>query len=164
MKHLGITLLLSLLGAQCALAQKGKADKSQKSEEAVKAVINRFFEGMEKGDTSLIWSACTKEAVLQTFMADKEGKMSVQTEDFSEFVAFIGTPTTNKYKEVIEFEAVHTEKSLASAWTPYTFYLNGKISHCGTNSFQLVKTAEGWKIQYIIDTRRKGDCPDRLKK
>jgi hypothetical protein len=37
----------------------------------------------------------------------------------------------------------------------YTFYLNGDESHTGTNSFQLVRTSEGWKIQYIIDTRRK---------
>jgi hypothetical protein len=158
MKHIGFTLLLGLFGIQSALAQKEKAEKNEKAENAVKAVINRFFEGIEKGDTSLIWGACTKEAVLQTFMADKEGKMSVHTEDFVEFVAFIGTPSTNKYKEVIEFEAVHTERSLASAWTPYVFYLNGKISHCGTNSFQLVKTSEGWKIQYIIDTRRKTGC------
>ena len=58
-------------------------------------------------------------------------------------------------KHSIEFEAIHIEKSLASVWTPYKFYLNGKVSHTGTNSFQLVKTAEGWKIQYIIDTRRR---------
>ena len=65
--------------------------------------------------------------------------------------AFVGTPAKDKYKEAIEFEAVHVEKSLASAWTPYVFYVNGKVSHCGTNSFQLVKTDDGWKIQYIIE-------------
>ena len=82
--------------------------------------------------------------------------MQMYTEDFWEFVQFVGTPTKDKFREAIEFEAIQAEQSLASVWTPYKFYLNGKLSHCGTNSFQLVKTSEGWKIQYIIDTRRRG--------
>lgn len=143
-------LLLSLLGSTPLSAQK-----EEKPEKAIKTVINNFFAGMEKGDTTLLRSACTAEPVFQTFMASQEGKMQVYTEDFDEFVRFVGTPTKEKFKEEIEFEAIHAEKSLASVWTPYKFYRNGKISHCGTNSFQLVKTDEGWKIQYIIDTRRR---------
>ncbi|MBX2891097.1 MAG: nuclear transport factor 2 family protein [Saprospiraceae bacterium] len=129
---------------------------AQKEDKAIKAVINNFFAGMEKGDTVLLKSACTDTPVFQTFMASKDGQMQVYTEDFDEFVRFIGTPTKDKYKEEITFEAIHAEKSLASVWTPYKFYVNGKVSHCGTNSFQLVKTTDGWKIQYIIDTRRRG--------
>ncbi len=129
---------------------------SQKEDKAIKTVINNFFAGMEKGDTVLLKSTCTADPVFQTFMASQEGKMQVYTEDFKEFVAFVGTPTKDKFKEDIEFESIQAEQSLASVWTPYKFYLNGKLSHCGTNSFQLVKTAEGWKIQYIIDTRRRG--------
>ena len=135
------------------------AQKEEKPEKAIKTVINNFFAGMEKGDTTLLKSSCTAEPVFQTFTANQEGKMQVYTEDFDEFVRFVGTPTKDKYREEIQFEAIHAEKSLASVWTPYTFYLNGKVSHCGTNSFQLIKTDEGWKIQYIIDTRRR-KCSD----
>lgn len=150
-----LLLSLAVFAAQTLFSQK-----EEKPEKAIKTVINNFFTGMEKGDTVLLRSTCTAEPVFQTFMANQEGKMQVYTEDFDEFVRFVGTPTKDKYKEEIEFEAIHAEKSLASVWTPYNFYLNGKVSHCGTNSFQLVKTAEGWKIQYIIDTRRRG-CKDR---
>lgn len=144
-------LLLALFAAQPVFAQK-----EEKVEKAIKTVINNFFTGLEKGDTVLLKSACTAEPVFQTFMANQDGTMQVYTEDFDEFVRFVGTPTKEKYKEEIEFEAIHAEKSLASVWTPYKFYVNGKVSHCGTNSFQLVKTADGWKIQYVIDTRRRG--------
>jgi hypothetical protein len=44
---------------------------------------------------------------------------------------------------------------MATVWTPYTFYYKGQYSHKGINSFQLVKLKEGWKIQYLIDTRYK---------
>lgn len=157
MKNNSILLLSFVLFAFCPdlLAQKHKPENQDK---AIKTVINRFFEGMEKGDTVLLKSTCTSTMVLQTYMADKEGNMQVYTEDFADFVAMVGSPGTDQYDERIRFEAVHAEKSLASVWTPYSFYINGKRSHCGTNSFQLVKTGEGWKIQYIIDTRRKQGC------
>lgn len=149
MKMIRLFLLIALSGTlQMSFAQN--------DEKAIKAVINRFFEGMERGDTAMIRSTCTAAPVLQTFMADQSGTLKVFTEDFGEFLAFVAMPSKDKYKEEIEFEAVHVEKSLASVWTPYRFFINGKQSHSGTNSFQLVKTAEGWKIQYIIDTRRKG--------
>lgn len=152
MSNIRHTLLLLVLFA----AQPVFAQKEEKVEKAIKTVINNFFTGLEKGDTVLLKSACTAEPVFQTFMANQDGTMQVYTEDFDEFVRFVGTPTKEKYKEEIEFEAIHAEKSLASVWTPYKFYVNGKVSHCGTNSFQLVKTDAGWKIQYVIDTRRRG--------
>jgi hypothetical protein len=95
--------------------------------------------------------------MLQTFRANKNGDMIVVSEPFSKFVEAVGRPTTDKYKEVITFKNIMAEQALASVWTPYTFYVNDKVSHCGTNSFQMVKTKDGWKIQYIIDTRRR-DC------
>lgn len=157
MKHIPFAaLLLALLGFCPNLAaQKQKASHAEKE---IKATINRFFDGMEKGDTALLKSACAPTMLLQTYMADKEGKMQVYTEAFEDFLAMVGATGTDRYDERIQFEAIHAEKSLASVWTPYSFYINGKRSHCGTNSFQLVKTAEGWKIQYILDTRRKQGC------
>jgi hypothetical protein len=152
-----LSILLILLFAAPAFAQKN-ASKPEDAEKAIKKTINNFFEGMEKGDTVLLKGACMPDMVLQTFMADKEGNMQVYTQDFSEFVMMVGNPGQDQYDERIKFEAIHAEQSLASVWTPYSFYINGKRSHCGTNSFQLVKTKQGWKIQYIIDTRRKQGC------
>ena len=144
-----ITLFLILLAIPCFT-------QAQKDEKAIKAVINRFFEAMETGDTTALLNTCMPDPVFQTYMKDKDSDLQMYTENFTDFVRFVGSPRKDKFKEEIKFDAVHSEMSLASVWTPYTFYLNGKISHCGTNSFQLVKTAAGWKIQYIIDTRRKG--------
>lgn len=128
---------------------------AQKQDKAIKAVILQFFEGMTKGDSTLLLSACTDDPILQTISVDKQGNVRVLTEDFREFVRFITTPSQNRYEERIRFSAIHAEEALASVWTPYEFFVNGKRVHCGTNSFQLVKTAAGWKIQYILDTRRK---------
>ncbi len=148
--------ITTLFACCCLVAALPLTLTAQKDEKAIKTVINHFFEGMEKGDTTLLLSTCMPTPVMQTWMKDKQGEMQLYTERFSDFVAFVGEPKKDKFKEEIEFDAIHSEASLATVWTPYTFYLNGKVSHCGTNSFQLVKTDQGWKIQYIIDTRRKG--------
>lgn len=43
-------------------------------------------------------------------------------------------------------------------WAPYQFYYKGKFSHCGADSFQLVRINGKWKIQYLVDTRRSQGC------
>lgn len=142
-----VLLFIAFLSLNTAIAQDQEA--------AIKTVINQFFEGMESGDSSLLRSTCTEAPFLQTFSPDKSGALAVRTQDFDEFVRFVSTPSGNTIDEQIEFAAIHFEDALASVWTPYKFYLNGQLRHCGTNSFQLVKTESGWKIQYIIDTRRR---------
>ena len=143
-----ILVLCLLWGAQQTTAQT--------QEHEVREVVNRFFEGMNKGDTVLLKSACMSNMVLQTCKTDSTGAVkTVKTDSFSEFVSLIGAPRKNEIEERITFGKVLVEELLASVWAPYTFYLNGDISHTGTNSFQLVRTSDGWKIQYIIDTRRR---------
>ena len=53
---------------------------------------------------------------------------------------------------------IRIDGDMATAWTPYKFYYKGNFSHCGVNALQLIKTAAGWKIWSIIDTRRKEGC------
>ncbi len=48
--------------------------------------------------------------------------------------------------------------SIAIVWAEYDFHLNGKFSHCGVDSFNLLKTATGWKIAAVSDTREISGC------
>ncbi|MFN0013656.1 MAG: nuclear transport factor 2 family protein [Saprospiraceae bacterium] len=148
-------ILFRTLALLAALAAPFWATAQKNEKAAVKAVIQQFFLGMSTADSTLMRSACTESPMLQTVAVDKQGNRSVRTEDFQAFVRQVGTPSKNTLDERIKFGAVHVEEALASVWTPYEFYLNGTFSHCGTNSFQLVKIGGQWKIQYIIDTRRK---------
>ncbi len=148
MKNSSILLLLFCFFSMPVFSQK-------KEEKAIKLTINNFFKGLNTGDTALIRSTCTATPVFQTFMADEKGELKIHSEDFEEFLNFLGTPSKMKLEEKIEFENISIEPQMASVWTPYTFWLNGKVNHVGTNSFQLVKEKGGWRIQYILDTRRK---------
>lgn len=41
---------------------------------------------------------------------------------------------------------VRVHGSIATVWAPYDFWIDGKLSHCGVDAFDLVKTEEGWKL------------------
>lgn len=128
---------------------------SQTSEEDwVKATVNQLFNGMKTSDSVLIRKSFSKNAVLQTITKNGE----VKNENINDFVLSISKAEKESLDERIIFSNLLIDGNLASVWTPYEFYYKGQFSHCGVNSFQLVKSNYEWKIQYIIDTRRKDNC------
>ena len=132
--------------------------KCQTAEDAVKATVNNLFFAMKNADAKLLISCFAVSAVLQTILKNKEGRIIVKNESVNEFAAFIGSQPKNMADERVVFETIKIDGPLAMVWAPYDFYFDGKFSHCGVDAFQLVNTAEGWKIQYLIDTRRKTGC------
>ena len=109
---------------------------------------------MKTSDSSKISNAFTKNAILQTITKTGEAKI----ENIKDFATSISKAERGSLEERIAFSNILIDGNLASVWTPYEFYYQGKFSHCGVNSVQLIKINTEWKIQYIIDTRRKFDC------
>ena len=131
---------------------------SQSTEDSVKAVINNLFTAMKTADSVGVKNVFSEWAVLQTIGRNKEGGTMIRTDEVAGFASFVGKSTKGDADERISFGAVHIDGALASVWTPYQFYYKGNFSHCGVNSFQLVRINGQWKIQYLIDTRRKDNC------
>jgi Putative lumazine-binding len=136
----------------------GTKVNSQTAEDSVKAVINKMFTGMKQSDTAMLRSCFADSMVLQTITRTKEGRLVVLNERPQNFVNSISTIKAGDADERISFETVKVDGPLAIAWTPYNFYYKGQFSHCGVNSFQLVRFNGEWKIQYLIDTRRRQGC------
>jgi Putative lumazine-binding len=132
--------------------------QAQTAEDSVKASINRFFEGMKNADTVLIKASLTEGVIFQTIARKKEGDLTIRNENVADFLKYISTQEKGRADERITFDMIKIDGALASVWTPYKFYLKDQFSHCGANSFQLVKIDGNWKINYIIDTRRKQGC------
>ncbi len=149
MKFLLITGFMFLLAGNA---------KSQSTEDSVKAVVNNLFSAMKTSDEAMLLSCFADSALLQTIATNKEGNRFIKNESIKAFAASIATAPKGALDERITFDMIKIDGSLASVWTPYTFYFSEKFSHCGVNSFQIVRTGKGWKIQYLIDTRRKQGC------
>jgi hypothetical protein len=143
-------LILTALSTN-VLAQATAADTA-----GVKKAVNSLFEGMRKGDSSLIRSAFVPVPVMQTI--DSRKGVVVRTEVLDSFLVGITRPHTEIYDERIVFDKILIDADLAIAWTPYQFYVGDRFSHCGVNQFTLVRVNGVWKIQYLIDTRRRQPC------
>lgn len=128
--------------------------EAQSAEDSVKAIVTKLFEAMRKSDSVALQECFADSAILQTITSSG----TIRNESVKRFVSQISSLPKNAADERINFDAIKIDGSLAAVWTPYQFYFKGAFSHCGVNSFQLVRLNGSWKIQYLIDTRRKTNC------
>jgi hypothetical protein len=146
LKNVFFVLMISLWLAHSANAQT--------TTDSIRAVINKTFAGMKEGDTLKIKECFTDGAIMQTFKRTKDGSLNLTMETVSDFCKAIAALPKGAADEQIVFDEIKIDGRMASVWTPFKLYLNGKFYSCGVNSFQLVKLDKEWKIQYIIDTRK----------
>lgn len=139
--------LIGLLLAAPALAQTA-------DETAAKAVITQMFDGMKRADSTALKSLFLPGARLQS-VVNKQGEVSVSDQGIDRFITSVGKAKAGALDERLSGMEVKVDGDLATVWTPYSFYYNGQQSHCGANAFTLVRMSGAWKIQHIIDTRRK---------
>lgn len=132
--------------------------QAQYEEDAVKKVIRTMFDGMRAGDSSMVHSVFIDDVRMQTIAPNRQGDMALRDGSLADFLNALGTPHDQVWDERILDYQVKIDGAMAAVWTPYEFYAGEKFSHCGVNSFQLMKGENGWKIIYLVDTRRRGDA------
>jgi hypothetical protein len=128
------------------------------AQDSVKQVINNMFKAMLQADSAGIINCFTEEALMQTFTKNKEGKIIIKSNTVLDFALQISKLPKDSADEQITFESIKIDGPMASVWTPYKLYFNKRFLHCGVNHFVLARLNGIWKIQYIIDTRRKQGC------
>lgn len=132
--------------------------QAQTTEDSVKASVNALFEAMKTGDAIALKNCFTDSAILQTIGTNKTGNNFIRNEKVATFAESVSKLPKGAADERISFETIRIDGPLAIVWTPYKFYFNGQFSHCGVNSFHLVRLNGSWKIHFLIDTKRKEHC------
>ncbi|WP_133163285.1 nuclear transport factor 2 family protein [Siphonobacter curvatus] len=144
-------VLTSLLGLGVFSVQAQQAE-----EPAIRAVVDRLFEGMAKKDTNLVRSVFHPSARLQATFVNGQGQPVLKSQNIDVFVKAIGSiPSDTNVEERITSCEIRVDDRLATAWAFYEFYANKEFSHKGVDAFQFYKTEQGWKIIQLSDTRRK---------
>ena len=140
-----VSLLILVLFFQSSFAQESE----------IQLTIGKFFNAFHQRDSIALKKVCSENLVLHSISESENGaKFSVEkAANFYKSIATI--PLSMKFEEKILGFKVQVDGTMAHAWTPYEFYVNDKLSHSGVNSFQLYKENDGWKVVYILDTRRR---------
>jgi hypothetical protein len=144
--------VLFLAGATTAGLMTSPLHAASPEEQAVLAPVKAMFDGMAKRDAAAI-----KEPLLPggTMVLMRDGKPTQMT--FEAFADRIGKPGTTQIEERIHDPLVRIDNDLAMVWAPFDFLVDGKIDHCGTDLFNLVRKDGKWLIASVADTGRK-DC------
>ena len=85
----------------------------------------------------------------------RDGNPSQMT--FEAFAEHLSRPSKTRIEERIHDPLVRVDNDLAVVWAPFDFLVDGKVDHCGTDLFNLVRVDGKWMIAGMADTGRK-DC------
>lgn len=155
MKSLNVFFFLV---ATVCLSDTARA-QTQDEEAAVKAVVTKLFKAMELGDSAMLTSTFHKPVTLGSIFRDKNGNTVLRPESsINDFAKAVGTPHKEIWHEEIWNVKVQLDGDFAQVWCDYAFYADKTFSHCGVDSFHMIKTKDGWKIFHLADTRRKNGC------
>jgi len=65
---------------------------------------------------------------------------------------------SGRYLERMWAPQAHVDGRLATVWTEYDFYRDEAFSHCGIDSFDLVRMGRSWKVLSVVYTIHPEDC------
>lgn len=120
--------------------------------------VTELFDAMLASDSTRLAATLHPDARLMTTAVRPDGTPVLATTPIAAFLTSVAGAKPGALREKLYDVEVRVDGTMAMAWTPYRFYLGERFSHCGVNQFTLVRTADGWKILQILDTRRRDDC------
>ncbi len=157
MKKIILSIIFTLAISISVFAQKTDDAKN------ALAVVNKMFAEMANHNPAAIADLWIKDSNLTAVIKRKEGKTAIVSftgEKFSQNFA----EKKEEIKEDMYEQKIFVDGDIAMVWGRYVFFVGGKISHCGLNTFQLVKTDAVWKIANAASTIDANACTEKEKK
>ncbi|HUQ45304.1 MAG TPA: serine hydrolase [Gemmatimonadaceae bacterium] len=125
-------------------------------EHAVRAVTYRMFDGMRRSDSTMVRSTLAPGARFASVDARATPPV-IKYEPPDAWLAGIAN-SNGRWDERLSDVQVRVDGNIAQVWAAYTFYLDGKIRHCGVDAMELLLESTGWKITQLSDTQRREGC------
>jgi ketosteroid isomerase-like protein len=115
--------------------------------------IQRFFDAFGKQDRNGLLAEVAPNIEITSVQQNALHRLSIE-KLADAIVAHHGGPIA----EHIHDPQVHVDRDLAVVWAPYTFTINGRADHCGTDVITLGKIQDRWVIIGLSDNERKDSC------
>ena len=147
-----VVLLVVLAFSRRAGAQATSAADSS----AVVAAVERLFDGMARRDTTALRAVLMPGSQFISVRAGADNAAPRRQADTTFLRSLAGG--REKLLERMWKPSVHVHGPIAVVWAPYDFHIDGKFSHCGVDTFSLVRTTAGWQISGISYTVEPTGC------
>lgn len=142
MKKIFPLIVFTLAISISAFAQQANDAKSALD------TVDRLWEGMRTKNGDAIRAVFMPEGQLVAIDKPRTGEGISTTRIFTAdaFAKMISEANAPEFLEKMPAPEVKVFGDMAVVYGRYTFHVGDKFSHCGTNTFNLVRTADGWKI------------------
>ena len=142
-------LLIGCLFALLPLAAQTSDEKD------VLAAVQKTFDGMASNDAAKILGSMTADARLYGVRAGGVA-YAMPAEQWANRIGSLKSALVERFTKA---PVVTIHGTIANVWGEYEFLRDGKFGHCGVDSFNLLKTADGWKVATILDTEETTGSP-----
>ncbi len=126
------------------------AQNNSRSE--VKSIVDLFMKAHNEQNLELMGKLLDQNVGFMTVFYD--GAKSILAAESQEmYLQSIENNTGKSVRQnLLNYRISHSEV-MAAVWGDYNYFIDNKLAHCGEKAFQLYKTAKGWKIIQITETR-----------
>lgn len=122
--------------------------------DAVLKTVQAFFDTMTARDVEGARNVLQPQGRFHA-MSMKDGKPDVRAFSNEEYLADLQA-SKRRMQERIWDPEVRIIGLIATVTAPYDFWIDGKLSHCGVDIFDLIKTEDGWKLAggvYTVESK-----------
>lgn len=150
-------LLGSLLSA--TLLQAQSPEERAKDSVAVVKVAYDIIQAINTRDPVLGRAAMLPGSRFARVLDPEEPSSPPRYQSDSAFVAFLGTTTGPRNLERIWDPKVFIQGTVALVHAPYDFYRDGVFSHCGVDTYTMLKVEGIWRLSHSAYTVQTRNCP-----
>lgn len=149
-----VSALAGFFFATLTLSAAPVGAQSAEHDRAYQVVVG-LFDAMRTRDTSAMRAAFVPNASMQSLSAE-----GVKFDSMEGWLTSVGRARPGLVlDERLANPVVNVDGDLAAVWVDYWFFVGERFSHCGVDSFQLVRLGDAWRIFSVVDTRRTEGCP-----
>ena len=155
-------MLTSFLIAVAAQTSADKLPPAQalpppaSEEAAVLAPINQLFAAFEAGDSAGVLRVVYPDGRVTAVGTLRTGT-GLRQESWTQFAARL--KPGQGFRESISDPAIEIDGDIAMVWAPFVVRVDGKVSNCGIDHFDLVRANGAWKVMNISFSSRTTGCP-----
>ena len=150
LRQLSIFLICTLL------SHTSLSETDQKN--AIMETVEKFFLAIEEKDRALLESILIPGSLNISSSELPDGTAELSEMNYEMMVSALTRPGRNATERAWN-ETILIQGHIAVFWAPYDFHVNGQFTHCGIDSFQLVRNGNEWLISNASWTRETQNCP-----
>ena len=118
--------------------------------------INQLFAAFEAGDSARVLRFVYPDGRVTAIGTLRSGT-GLRQESWTQFVARL--KPGEGFRESISDPAIEIDGDIAMVWAPFVVRVDGKVSNCGVDHFDLVREDGAWKVMNISFSSRTTGCP-----